>query len=360
MNKSDTFEHISNQEISGKENIKNKPKKTNIELSFVAVGDNLIHSQIYNSVYNNKNYDFTPIYSEIKPYIKNHDLAFINQETIIGGKSLGISSYPRFNSPESLISTIDDTGFNMVNMATNHSLDMGAIGIVNALNNFKKYPQIYTTGVYSNENDSHKLQIFSVKGVKIAFLAYTEHTNGLSSDKKYIVNYLNEQKLKDDMKKANENADIIIASMHWGDEYSFNVNSSQKHYADLFNKLGGDILIGTGPHVIQPAKIIGDKHKTLLAYSLGNFLSCQFQTNTTLEALLDCNILYNKTTDKVSFKNVKFIPLINHFEPGLTNFKVYRLKDYNQSSKHLLHLNINQLKSIVDNLINDDRINIIY
>ena len=72
------------------------------EVSLVMVGDNLIHSSIYKDANKNANYDgydFKPMYTYIKEIVQNYDLAYYNQETILGGEELGLSDYPPFNSP---------------------------------------------------------------------------------------------------------------------------------------------------------------------------------------------------------------------------------------------------------------------
>lgn len=99
---------------------KNKKNTSYPTVSFVAVGDNIIHENVYQYALkqgNDTTYNFKPCYQNIKKYISDRDLAYINQETLIAGDSYGIKGYPNFNSPESLIDDLQDTGFNMVSSA---------------------------------------------------------------------------------------------------------------------------------------------------------------------------------------------------------------------------------------------------
>ncbi|MDD2181136.1 MAG: CapA family protein, partial [Bacilli bacterium] len=99
---------------------KNKVKedKKEYKLSMIMAGDALIHDAVYKDAYVSENkYDFNYMFEDIKPIIQNYDLAFYNQETIIGGIDLELSTYPRFNSPEEIGEALINTGFNLVSLA---------------------------------------------------------------------------------------------------------------------------------------------------------------------------------------------------------------------------------------------------
>ena len=90
--------------------------------SFAAVGDALIHQGVYNAArVEDDAFDFRPMLRLIADRIARHDLAFYNQETILGGVELGLSTYPRFNSPQEVGDAFIDTGFNLVSLANNHT-----------------------------------------------------------------------------------------------------------------------------------------------------------------------------------------------------------------------------------------------
>ena len=124
------------------------------ELSLVMVGDCLIHSYVYESAKTGVNtYSFASMFTEVAPLIANHDLAYYNQETIIGGKELGLSNYPRFNSPEEIGDDMVDLGFNLVSLANNHTLDKNEIGVINSVNYWKTKRGVYYTGQALSDED---------------------------------------------------------------------------------------------------------------------------------------------------------------------------------------------------------------
>ncbi|XMB67479.1 CapA family protein [Mycoplasmatota bacterium zrk1] len=249
-------------------------QRDNTKVSLVAVGDNLIHNSIYEA--EERPFDFRHIYSDIKPFINEFDLAFINQETILGGTELGLSGYPRFNSPKEIGDAIIDAGFNLFSIANNHTLDKGEIGVINALDYLDGEDIIYSGAKHSDHESSVK--VFSKKGIKFGFVAYTYGTNGLPhpDGKEYLANVFSKEKAKEDIESVRDKVDIMIVSMHWGEQYQSQPNKNQVDEANYLSSLGVDIIIGHHPHVIQPIDIIEtDGNKTIVIYSLGNFLSDQ-------------------------------------------------------------------------------------
>ena len=118
-------------------------------VSFMGVGDNLIHETVYNDAkQNDGTYNFKKMYTNFKKDATNSDISFINQKTILGGEKLGLSGYPTFNSPTEIAQNLEDTGFNLVNLATTHSLDKGEEGIANELKAFKKKKYCYGWCLY--------------------------------------------------------------------------------------------------------------------------------------------------------------------------------------------------------------------
>lgn len=268
-----------------------KPKEKKYELSLVMVGDNLIHSPLYNEAHRNANYngyDFKPIYSYLKEAIKDYDLAYYNQETILGGSEIGLSSYPAFNSPYEVGDAMIDAGFNMVSLATNHTLDRGETAINNSNNYWKGKSDILTSGSYSSFEDRDEERIREKNNITYTMLNYTYGTNGINvpNGKEYLVNIwpmdLNagygtgyeayKEQIKKDIEKVRDKVDVLIVAMHWGVEYELYPSDYQKDAAKFLSDLGVDIIIGTHPHVVQPVTWIDD---TLVIYSLGNLVSSQ-------------------------------------------------------------------------------------
>lgn len=256
-----------------------KQKSKENELDLVMAGDVLLHTRLaYWSEDGKGGYDFNPIFKLIKPIIKKADLAIVNQETILGGKELGVSGYPTFNGPYELGDAIANAGFDVVLQSNNHSLDRGKQGIYNCLNFWKKYPKIKTVGINTSEAQKKKLCIYKKNGIKVAILNYTYGTNGIPLPKgmPYAVNYLVKNEVINDIKRAEKEADFTIVCPHWGTEYYRGITDYQKAWSKIFVENGVDLVLGCHPHVIEPIKYVTDKktgHKMLVYYSLGNFVN---------------------------------------------------------------------------------------
>lgn len=315
-------------------------------VSFMGVGDNLIHETVYNdALQDDGTYDFSKMYTNFKKDAKESDIAFINQETVLGGESLGLSGYPTFNSPTEIAKNLEKAGFNLANLATNHCLDRGEQGIANELEAFSN-TNIVTDGVYTSQEAFNAIPTFKKKGITFSFLAYTYGTNGIAPDYDYNVSYLDDDQIKSDVQKAKEISDVVIVSAHWGDENTFEPNDLQKHYAQLFADCGVDVVIGTHPHTIQPVKWIkgNSGNKMLCVYSLGNFIGGMLTTDNAIGGEIKFDFV--KKNDKITIENVKWIPTVIHFEGNQDNiievrynYKAYKLSQYSDklAKKHVLN-----------------------
>ncbi len=252
-----------------------KESKKEYDLSLVMIGDALIHSTVYeDALKEDGSYDFKPMLKEIKPLVKDYDLKYYNQETILGGSELGLSNYPQFNSPYEVGDAFVDAGFNLVSLATNHTMDKREQGVLNSLAYWKKQKKVVTAGSYSSFEERDQKRIYEKNGIRYAFFSYTTWNNGLTppAGKEYLNNEYNEELVKNDIERVRDEVDVILVAMHWGTEYSLDVSSEQQQIASYLASLGVDIIIGCHPHVIEPIEYIG---KTLVIYSLGNFISDQ-------------------------------------------------------------------------------------
>lgn len=309
-------------------------------VSFVAVGDNLIHDTVYEQAETRSSggYDFSYAYQYVADLISEPDVAILNQETLISTEH-NPSSYPTFNSPQEVGEEMLEIGFDVFNIATNHSLDKGESGLISTINYWKSKDtadkDILTTGAYLNEEDYQTIPTHEVNGIKIAYVGFTESTNGLSlpSDSEVILMLAeDEERLKERIMAADAIADVVIVNAHWGEEYSHRPNSTQRDLAEKMASWGADVIIGTHPHVIQPVEYVdnGRGGQTLVAYSLGNFISAQNKSATMLGGMLNFEVVKNHETGKITFENVKFSGVVNHYGSGMSNIRIYPLADYTQ------------------------------
>ena len=335
---------VKEKQIKDKE-ITTKQEDTN-KLSMVMVGDCLIHRFVYTDAKNNDgSYSFSKMFTEVEPLIKNHDLAFYNQESNIGGKSLGLSAYPRFNSPEEIGDDMVDLGFNLVSLANNHTMDKGEQGVINSVNYWKTKPGVYYTGqALSEEDRESNIKIKEKNGIKYAFFAYTTVTNGLlpPSGKEYLTNIYSKEKAKADIDKVKDKVDLIIVSMHWGEEYTTNPNGNQKQIAKELSDMGVNLIIGNHAHSIQPVEMVND---TLVFYALGNFIAAQDTPDRQTGVIVSLDI--NKKDEvNVTFDNIKANLIYTYFKNG-RNFKIYPYTKLNNNLLNNDQTYYNKYKSVL-------------
>ncbi|WP_313134703.1 CapA family protein [Anaerocolumna sp.] len=305
---------------------------TKQELTLLAVGDNLIHMQIVKSgLKKDGSYNYDHLYSTLKPDIEAADIAIINQETILGGNEFPYSGYPVFNSPTEIGDALIHAGFDVVLHASNHALDKGYPGIKNTLEYWNKHPLITVLGINKSQEDKDTIQIIEKNGIKIAMLNYTYGLNGFTmpKDKPFLVNMLDKSEMKKDIKKAKKLADFVIVFPHWGTEYVYQPNDTQKDLASFFAEEGVDLVIGTHPHVLQPVTwIVSDSgHPMLIYYSLGNFVSYQREAPRMLGGMAHITITKEKEITYISKAGIT--PIVTHYESARdSSYTVYKLEDY--------------------------------
>ena len=324
-----------------KTTIKKETQTNNERVSFVAVGDNIIHENVFQYAKKqsaNGGYNFKPCYQNVKKYIQNKDLAYINQETIISGDQNKISGYPAFNSPESLIDDLEDIGFQLVSTASNHSMDQGINGLFSSCQIWRQHPHMLMSGIYDSQEDRNQIRVIEINNIRFSFLAYTFGVNQYSNYNKishqlkqypYALAQFDEEQISNDITKAKELSDVVIVSAHWGVEGKSQVTDFQKKYAQLFANLNVDLVIGTHNHLLQPMETLAgtDGHQTLVIYSLGNFLSTMKDVDNQLEGMVTLDFV--RKEKKIIIENVTYIPLINHFNDQIVT--IYALKDYNDT-----------------------------
>lgn len=302
---------------------------------FIGGGDNIIY---YGNVYEasvrklpgGRTYNFKTVYSDIQGLIEDADLAFINQETLLCSSKFPLSYYPQFCGPQDMGYDLVEMGFDVVNIASNHMLDVGADGLADSITFWKKQP-VTMIGGYEDEADFAKIRITEVKGIRIAWLAFTYGTNMLTlpEDSPLYIPYINDEDIAAQIASAREQADLVFVSMHWGAESVFDPTPEQSKAAQLIADCGADVIIGHHPHVVGPIRwILGEGgNKTLCVYSLGNLMAEMSQDYNMAGGLITFDIVPHEGA-KPTIENVLFIPTFFHFDPAFKVNHIYLYKDY--------------------------------
>lgn len=282
---------------------KTSSKPVQPTLRFAAMGDMLAHDTVNKQAASNGSYDYTAFFTSIKPLYRDADVVFCNPETIATGSQLGVSGYPTFNAPtEFARDLVGGAGCNLINMASNHMNDKGQTGIDANLTVWDNLPVLAKSGSNRSAAEQQTVRYFTKNNIKVAFLAFADYSNNTSVTS-YGLNIYHQTGLVDAlMTEARNNADAVIVSMHWGTEDSTAVNTDQQAAAEHLAAIGADVIIGTGPHVLQETTWLtaADGHKTLVWYSIGNMLSAQLKLAELTGGVAGFTITKTPTTSTVT------------------------------------------------------------
>lgn len=335
------------------------------EATMVAVGDILLHETVYNDFsIDGKTFDFSPLFENVRPYIEPADFAFANQETNIGGVELGLSAYPNFNSPYEIARDLINVGFNMFARSNNHTLDKGEAGVLAAQKNWETFDNIITAGSTDSLEKRNQIPVIEQNGIKVALLSYSYGFNGykVPEDKPYLANEFDYDQVANDIEKAKSVADVITVSMHWGVEYSSVPSQTQIEQAQWLADQGVDIILGTHPHVLQPMdRLVGKNgNETVVAYSLGNFISGQIGLERLVGGIMKLEIKKTTIGDEVEIEisQPQFMPTYNYPERAASDYKLVPLvdsvqADYFETVKKLMN-NYSSHVEVVDYITYDE------
>ncbi len=305
-----------------------------------AVGDILMwHRQIGSAKIIGRNeYAFEPMFSGVSTYLKSADLTIGNLETTLSGREQIYerispkTHYPMFNCPDELVKALKWAGFDVLTTANNHCMDRGENGLKRTIQILDKH-QIGHTGTFSSRDEASRLFIRNVKGIRIGIASYTYGTNfnEVPKERPWLVNRIWLKKMENDIGRLRRNADIVIAAVHFGQEFFQRPNDRQRTVADKLFYYGADVVLGAHPHVLQPMeqKMVRDKYgvqkRRFVAYSLGNFISDRMWKNplTQLGVILMLNIEKDKQGN-TTVKSIKPIPTwtLREINKGALRFRV--------------------------------------
>ncbi len=284
-------------------------KKT---VRLVATGDMMAHDTILKNGKTATGYDFSPMLVNMKPYFDKSDIKLCNQSTPSGGEGFDYSGHPDFNAPIEWARGIEGVGCNVINLGSNQINDkgQGAVDATVAAWDGRE-GVLAVVGANRNADEQAKVRTFEKEGIKFAVLSYSTSsdkpvTNGFS------VNMYDAAKASPQVAEAKKNADVVIVNMNWGTEYSSGIDATQDKIAQELADAGADVVVGHGPHVLEPVKSLKGKNgnDTLVWFSVGNFLNTQLQT----EALIGGFAVMDIDTSTKKLTEPKFMPVYMHYE----------------------------------------------
>lgn len=324
----------------------NKPEIETSELSIIAAGDILFHMPQVWSAAENGTYNFKPMFSEVKPYIESNDIAIANFETTVNPK-MKYSGYPQFNTPEQSLEALKDAGFDVLINNHNHSLDTGLEGLKSTNNYIKKYGfELLGTG----EPNDDKFVIIERNGIKVAMLSYTYGTN-LGVQYKDRINYIDLDKINEDISAVKPNCDFIIVFLHIGTEYVRTVEDFQKELVDKVIDFGVDAILCSHPHVARKTELLKVGHKEVLVnYSLGNFISNQNDKYTDIGSMQLIKLEKSGASTKIKYTETMPVYRLRYKNNGKTEYRVVPSKDMEKFSNIVGDATMSYIKEVSSEL----------
>jgi len=236
-----------------------------------SIGDILVHSDVYTTARTDTGFDFSRMFDPVRAYMQDADITTANMEVPVAGEEFGLSGYPQFNAPPEIIDALAGAGADIVNNATNHSMDRGGGGVVASTGNMRERGMLYT-GSYASEQDKSVPRIIEANGITVGFLGFTCGTNGLPVEQEHFASLIDDT-LADQVAALDSQVDVAVVMLHMGDEYAPLPNEFQEETATAALDAGADLVLGGHPHVVEP--FAGP-----VWYSHGNFLHGQWEEPT--------------------------------------------------------------------------------
>ncbi len=321
----------------------------NPTVRLLCAGDNLIHTTIYDQAKQRaqsegkSGYDFGFVYQDVADIVGAADYAILNQETIVTN-DYPASGYPDFATPGECGDLMVDIGFDAFSISNNHVLDKGAAGLKSTLKYWaENHPESLVYGASTREKEDD-IPVVEINGITFAFLGFMEYINTghelpIGSD--MSITYLAQtERVKKLVQKADELADVVVISPHYGLETTGEVQPSQIQMTKNLVDWGADIIIGTQAHTVQPMEWVTkpDGGEAFVFYCLGNFVSHMDIPLGVLGMIGELTVTKDLETGEITLSEPDAIPIVSHYDNDAahSNLKIYLWDEYTEAlaAKH--------------------------
>lgn len=299
---------VSVEETTSGDTVASETKRIGRSVTIRSIGDILIHDWVYDNAATADGYDFTPMFEPVKKYIENADLTTANLEVIAAGDYYPLSTYPAFNAPSEIIDALQFVGVDIVNNATNHTMDLGAEGALASIKALKERNMPYV-GSYEDWNDYNNMRVIEANDVKVGFLSYSYGANGnyIPEDQAYLLTLIDTDLMALEVEALNEKSDISVVMIHNGEEYETLPAVYQANVNNVVRDAGANFILGGHPHVPQPF-IVYNKHQAGL-FSHGNFLSGQVEVENKIGGIAEYT--FTEVDNEFEISKIRFMPTYN-------------------------------------------------
>ncbi len=316
------------------------------------IGNVLCDEEVYKTSYTNGTYDFDSIFSKVKDYTKNANIAIAGIETNFYNDSY--EGRNKYNSPKELAAALSNIGVDVVNSATNHSFNYGAEGVKSTISVLQEN-NIEVSGI---KNDTFNGNVIKeVNGIKMAFLSYTYGLNSVSQitdEQKQYINFVDKDKMKQDIDAVKSNgAEYVCVAVHWKTSGNFKPTQEQKDLANYLAENGADIIIGTHPNEVETMEVKENSQgkNVLILYSTGNYISAQSDVGMILQVQVTKSVQGDNS--EVWLSQVKYIPTYVYKNNGKYEILDVRetVSEYeNEDSKIVTKATYKRLKKVLEEI----------
>lgn len=266
----------------------------------VAVGDIMLSRGVAGEIGDHGEEPRHP-FLKIEKYLESGDVVFGNLENpITPGRKIMMPEMTLRADP-GVQTGLKDAGFTVLSLANNHLPDFGFQGILDTVQ-YLNNAGIGHTGAGKTEEEAFRAEFVEVKGLRLAFLAFTDPTlvqdSYLARENHPGVAFFEQEKIMEAVRDARQKADFVVVSMHAGTEYETKPNLAQIRFARLAVDAGADLVLGHHPHVIQKIEKYKGKY---IFYSLGNFVFDQKWSRATRIGLAAKVFITSEGVEKLEF-----------------------------------------------------------
>ncbi len=305
------------------------------EVVIQAVGDVMLGGRWESQVARN---DYFHPFEKIAAELKKSDITLVNLEAPLTdrGSEYTDKKY-RFRIKPQAAAALKKAGITTVTLANNHSMDYGAVGLFDTLQQLDKAGIGYV-GAGENLAAARRPLIYDIRGTKVALLGYslTLPQEFWAGEKRAGTAPLLEKLVKEDITLARKQASIVIVTAHWGEEGTTRLREYQPRLARMMIDAGVDAVIGHHPHVLQGVETY---KRGIIFYSLGNFafahksriadrtmlVRLRFDGNKRTAELLPVNILHREvgfqSTLLTGEKGDEVVERVKQLPPGTVSIR---------------------------------------
>ncbi|MFW5868930.1 MAG: CapA family protein [Armatimonadota bacterium] len=239
-----------------------EPEPEPRSFTMVAVGDVMLDRGVWRLIQAN---GFQSILKKVREDLRSADITFANLECPLATSGPHAPSDCIFRADPRAVDVLLDGGVDVVTLANNHTLDAGVAGLMSTLDHLDRAGIAYC-GAAREREAAWEPCLFEVNDVTLGFVGCTDlsfqHGSWAKVDDATT-------KFAERVRSAKEQCELLVVTLHWGNEYQSVPTERQRTVAHAAVEAGADLVIGHHPHTLQG---IGSHHGSPILYSVGNFV----------------------------------------------------------------------------------------